>query len=177
MSIAHGDGTNKGSLQAAFHVALSVGFTLFLTFDNVASGPWPAEDVIDYVNEFKTSPAYFHYNGDPLVSTFGDQIVTATDWPDVIEQTSIFFVPAWPGLGAQQAMDTGLPDGLLSWFAWPEGANDKFTTIDASYVAALKGQPYMMPVSPWFFTNLPGYDKNWLWRCVSPPLPPRVYPC
>lgn len=22
----------------------------------------------------------------------------------------------------------------------------------------------MMPVSPWFFTNLPGYDKNWLWR-------------
>lgn len=23
---------------------------------------------------------------------------------------------------------------------------------------------YMMGVSPWFFTNLPGYDKNWLWR-------------
>lgn len=22
----------------------------------------------------------------------------------------------------------------------------------------------MMPISPWFFTNLPGYDKNWLWR-------------
>jgi hypothetical protein len=22
----------------------------------------------------------------------------------------------------------------------------------------------MMPVSPWFYTNLPGYDKNWLWR-------------
>lgn len=22
----------------------------------------------------------------------------------------------------------------------------------------------MMPVSPWFFTNLPGYDKNWLWN-------------
>ncbi|KAK0753741.1 glycosyl hydrolase family 71-domain-containing protein [Schizothecium vesticola] len=22
----------------------------------------------------------------------------------------------------------------------------------------------MMPVSPWFYTNLPGYNKNWLWR-------------
>ncbi|UPX10409.1 Glucan endo-1,3-alpha-glucosidase agn1 [Ascochyta rabiei] len=22
----------------------------------------------------------------------------------------------------------------------------------------------MMPVSPWFYTNLPGFDKNWLWR-------------
>lgn len=21
-----------------------------------------------------------------------------------------------------------------------------------------------MPASPWFFTNLPGYDKNWMWR-------------
>lgn len=22
----------------------------------------------------------------------------------------------------------------------------------------------MMPVSPWFFTNLPGFNKNWMWR-------------
>lgn len=26
------------------------------------------------------------------------------------------------------------------------------------------GLPYMMPVSPWFYTNLPGYDKNWIWN-------------
>jgi len=39
------------------------------------------------------------------------------------------------------------------------------TTVgDESYVAALGGKPYMMPVSPWFFTNLPGYGKNWVWR-------------
>lgn len=35
---------------------------------------------------------------------------------------------------------------------------------DASYVQYLGGEPYMMPVPPWFHTNLPGYDKNWLWR-------------
>jgi hypothetical protein len=22
----------------------------------------------------------------------------------------------------------------------------------------------MMPISLWFFTNLPGFHKNWLWR-------------
>jgi hypothetical protein len=22
----------------------------------------------------------------------------------------------------------------------------------------------MMPVSPWFYTNLVGYDKNWAWN-------------
>jgi hypothetical protein len=35
---------------------------------------------------------------------------------------------------------------------------------DQAYLVALNGKPYMMPVSPWFFTNLPGYNKNWIWR-------------
>lgn len=38
------------------------------------------------------------------------------------------------------------------------------TYVDASYINYLNGLPYMMPVSPWFYTNLPGYNKNWLWR-------------
>jgi hypothetical protein len=38
------------------------------------------------------------------------------------------------------------------------------TYPDASYYDFLKGLPYMMPVSPWFYTNMPGYNKNWLWR-------------
>lgn len=39
-----------------------------------------------------------------------------------------------------------------------------FTTVDESYRAFLLGKTYMMPVSPWFFTNMPGFRKNWLWR-------------
>jgi hypothetical protein len=36
-----------------------------------------------------------------------------------------------------------------------------------SYLELLQemgGLAYIMPVSPWFYTNLPGYGKNWLWR-------------
>jgi hypothetical protein len=34
-----------------------------------------------------------------------------------------------------------------------------------SFPAPGTGLPYMMPVSPWFYTNLPGFGgKNWLWR-------------
>lgn len=33
-----------------------------------------------------------------------------------------------------------------------------------SFPAPGTGMPYMMPVSPWFYTNLPGFGKNWLWR-------------
>lgn len=39
------------------------------------------------------------------------------------------------------------------------------TYVDASYADFLgKTMPYMMPVSPWFYTNLPEWHKNWLWR-------------
>lgn len=38
------------------------------------------------------------------------------------------------------------------------------TYIDASYSLALRDKPYMMPVSPWFYTDLPGYDKDWMWN-------------
>lgn len=38
------------------------------------------------------------------------------------------------------------------------------TYPDASYYDFLGSKPYMITVSPWFYTNLPGYSKNWLWR-------------
>jgi hypothetical protein len=39
-------------------------------------------------------------------------------------------------------------DGLLSKNAWPAGPN----STDIQYLNALAGKPYMMPVSPWFYT-------------------------
>lgn len=39
------------------------------------------------------------------------------------------------------------------------------TDVDASYFQYLdRKKPYMMPVSPWFYTNMPGFSKNWMWR-------------
>lgn len=39
-----------------------------------------------------------------------------------------------------------------------------YTTVDESYREFLKGKTYMMGISPWFYTNMPGFRKNWLWR-------------
>lgn len=58
-------------------------------------------------------------------------------------------------------------DGLFSWAAWPSSPQDMNMQVDVSYLKhlnKLEGQVYMMPVSPWFYMNLPGYGKNWLWR-------------
>lgn len=54
----------------------------------------------------------------------------------------------------------------VGWAGWPWGDKNITTFVDASYMQTLNasGKPYMMPVSPWFYTNMPGYDKNWLWR-------------
>ena len=51
-------------------------------------------------------------------------------------------------------------DGLFSWAGWPWGPQD----VDASYLQYLESRPCMMPVSLWFFTNLPGYKKIWMWH-------------
>lgn len=61
-------------------------------------------------------------------------------------------------------MAKGTADGLLNWGAWPKGPNSISTAGDNDYMMKLGDKPYMMAVSPWFYTNLPTYSKNWLWR-------------
>ena len=59
-------------------------------------------------------------------------------------------------------------DGKPFVAAWPWRNTDMNTYVDASYLQFLNDTSpdlkYMMPVSPWFSTNLPGYNKNWIWR-------------
>jgi len=81
-------------------------------------------------------------------------------------------MPNWSSIGAMEAVKrtSGIADGLFSWAAWPWGNTDGNTYVDASYEDYLLragGKAYMMPVSPWFYTNMPGFDKNWLWRGKS----------
>ncbi len=136
---------------------------MFFSFDYAAEGPWAASAVINLLHEYGPNGAYFQYNGKPLVSTF-EGPGNSGDWPSIKSATGCFFIPDWSSLGPNAAVGTGVVDGLFSWDAWPNGANDMSTDSDQAYLNALAGKPYMMPVSPWFFTDLPGYGKNWLWR-------------
>ncbi|KAF7137072.1 hypothetical protein CNMCM5793_006960 [Aspergillus hiratsukae] len=165
LNMAYNDDTNDSQLPNAFTAAQNLGFSLFLSFDYAGNGPWPQGTVLDYLIQWTASSAYYFYQGQPFVSTF-EGSENAADWVDVKSLTASFFMPDWSSLGAKAALELqeGIADGLLSWAAWPYGPNDMDTYVDASYIQYLAGKPYMMPVSPWFFTNMPGYDKNWLWR-------------
>ncbi|KAI3124048.1 CAZyme family GH71 [Penicillium roqueforti] len=155
-------------LPTAFEVASDLKFSLFFSFDYAGNGAWKADDVAALLEEYTASTSYYLHNGQYLVSTF-EGPNQAEDWIDLKQKYNAFFIPDWSSIGAKPALQLGggVADGLFSWAAWPWGPQDIDTYTDASYYQYLNGsgtKPYMMAVSPWFFTNLPGYDKNWLWR-------------
>ena len=165
MNVAAGDPNTDRVLAAAYAAAENAGdFTMFLSFDYLSWGAWDAGQVINKINQYKYSLAQFNYQGKPLVSTF-EGVGSIGDWADIKAATGCFFVPDWSSLGpAGFASHLGTADGALSWDAWPKGAADKTVDADEAWMAMLGGKPFMMPVSPWFYTNLPNWGKNWLWR-------------
>ncbi|KAK3694137.1 glycoside hydrolase family 71 protein [Podospora appendiculata] len=168
LNIAAQDSHNGASLATAFQAADSTGFKLFFSFDYAAQGAWPKDQVIALVNQYASHATYFKPDGTgkPLVTTF-EGAGSAADWPSIKAATHCFFMPEWTSIGprAAAAAANNVADGLASWNAWPVGATNMTTAPDTAFRAALNdNKPYMMPASPWFYTNLPAYGKNWLWR-------------
>jgi glucan endo-1,3-alpha-glucosidase len=160
-------------VQEAFDAAAnSNGFKLMLMFDYLGGdGPWNAADVKTVLNQYATNESIFKYSksGDPkpVVSTFegGDHI---GDWADIKASVpgGITFIPSMQSLGpAGVTSNGGTLDGFFNWDMWPHGPNDVSTSSDDSWRNALGADKvYMMGVSPWFYTNLPGYGKAFVWR-------------
>lgn len=165
MNIAAGDPNTDKVLSAAYSAAeLAGGFKMFLSFDYLSMGAWSAGQAINKINRYKSSSSQFYYQGKPLVSTF-EGVGNIGDWAGIKAATGCFFIPDWTSLGpAGFASHLGIADGAFSWDAWPEGAQDKSTDADEQWMKMLGGRPFMMPVSPWFYTNMPKWGKNWLWR-------------
>ncbi|GMG54326.1 unnamed protein product [Aspergillus oryzae var. brunneus] len=165
LNIAPQDHHTDRALQAAYDAAEKIGnFSLFISFDYLSGGPWPADRVITIVNSYKNRKAQFHYEEKPLVSTF-EGVGNAGDWPNIKAATGCLFIPCWTSMGPAGIRNVlNDIDGAFSWDAWPVGAEDKKVTNDLEWMKALSGKPYMMPVAPWFYTNLPRWGKNWLWR-------------
>jgi hypothetical protein len=166
LNVAAQDSANAASLSYAFTAANEVGNSkLFFSFDYAAQGEWPASSAINLLHQYGPNQSYFQYHGKPMVSTF-EGSSNADDWISIKAQTNCFFIPDWSSIepSAALAKAGGVVDGLFSWNAWPNGCNDMTTTSDLAYTSALASKPYMMPISPWFHTNLPHWNKNWLWR-------------
>ncbi|KAL4870208.1 hypothetical protein BDV12DRAFT_63267 [Aspergillus spectabilis] len=165
LNIAPQDDYTDRVLQTAYDAAEKVGdFSLFLSFDYESGGPWPPDRVVTTIDAYKNRSAQYRYEGKPLVSTF-EGAESSGDWAYIRDATGCIFIPSWTSL-APSGLHTvhDVIDGIFSWDAWPVGAQEKDTSSDEAWIDALSDKPYMMAVSPWFYTNLPQWNKNWLWR-------------
>ncbi|KAK3985676.1 glycoside hydrolase [Cladorrhinum sp. PSN332] len=166
LNIGAQDQSNANTLDLAFQAANSAGFKLFFSFDYAAQGAWPKDQVIALLEQFGNDPAYFKHDGQrPFVSTF-EGPDSAADWTEIKQVTNAFFIPDWSSRAPADAVALagGVADGLFSFDSWPTGNENATTALDQPFVDALGEKLYMMPVSPWFYTNLPGLGKNWMWR-------------
>ncbi|KAH7384745.1 glycosyl hydrolase family 71-domain-containing protein [Cadophora sp. MPI-SDFR-AT-0126] len=155
--MAYGDTANTNGLSLAFQAAAQVGFKVFFSFDYAGLGAWPKATVTEMIKTYGGRAEYFkHSTGQPLVSTF-EGPSNAADWHQIKADTGCFFVPSWSSLGARKAVQKA--DHVV------DGTTRTNWELDASYLIFLNNTgSYMASVSPWVFTNMPGYNKNWVWR-------------
>ncbi|KAI0880020.1 glycoside hydrolase family 71 protein [Annulohypoxylon maeteangense] len=162
LNVGSADSWNAQQLQLAYDTASSNSFDLFLSFDMAASS-WSVDQVVSLVNQYKGANSQLKVNGKPFVSTF-EGPTWADNWAAVRSATGgIFLVPDWSSLGAQGVgSKLSQIDGAFNWGAWPNANEYTITTgNDQAYKSTLQGKPYMMGVSPYFYTDLPQYNKNW----------------
>ena len=165
LNMGAGDTHTQNALNLAVQAANAHGnFSLFLSFDYAAWGVWDAGVVTNLINSFATQAgkAQFRYNNKPFVSTF-EGVANAADWAAIKKNTGCFFVPDWSSTGPAKIPQDNI-DGAFSWNAWPDGNTNKDTRADQDWKSAMSGKTYMMGVSPWFYTSLPQYTKNWILR-------------
>ncbi|KAK4202758.1 glycosyl hydrolase family 71-domain-containing protein [Triangularia verruculosa] len=174
LNIRADDMTLGTSLSVAFEAADDLDFKMIFSYDYAGGGPWSSNVVVSMMLLYSGYSSYYKdAKRRPVVSTF-EGPGQAGDWEYIIKRTNAAFIPDWSSLGAKAALDAApcIPHGLFSWAPWPWGNTNGNTYVDASYVEFLEAaekscgsdMQYMMPASPWFYTNLPGYNKNWLWR-------------
>lgn len=158
----------SSSISSAFAAAEAQSFKLVFSFDYAGgSGPWAKTDVISLINSYGSRAGYYKVNNAPFVSTF-EGTGNAADWPSIRSavSTGIYFVPDWTSLGPANfaANQLSKVDGAFSWDLWPAGATDMTSAPDVAWKAALGPKAFMMGVAPWFYTDLPQWNKQWVWR-------------
>ena len=158
LNISPRDDFTGKSLDDAYSAVKGTGFKLFLSFDYEIEGEWDMEKVKSYITKYKDEDAQYKVHGKPMVSTHGGK-EKMQDWKDC----NCFFIPDHSGADPA-TVDVSQVDGVFSWDAWPDGANNMTTDKDESWQKILEphGKPYMMALSPWFYANMD--DKNWLRR-------------
>ncbi|KAG8906843.1 hypothetical protein FRC00_012303, partial [Tulasnella sp. 408] len=173
-------------MQDGYDAASALGFKMFLSFDmtSLTCGSWSdtasiSSTIVRWANhaaQLKDSTGAVYvgtFSGENCWFGQGD---FAAGWYQAVKAgpsssgVKTKFIPSFFPVGSHSDMYTSFMDGTFPWNnAWPMGNYDIPWSGDASTVNGLdrsRGQVYMAPVSPWFFTHygVNSWNKNWIYR-------------
>ncbi|KAJ3985552.1 glycoside hydrolase family 71 protein [Lentinula detonsa] len=158
----------------AFAAAEAANFQMFISFDMTYD--WAEADMVSLVQTYATSPSYYKWNGNPLVSTFDGDAQDDDFWAGfksdlANEGVTISLAPAFidyrdPSEATTMFSTYTSIDGFFNWWSWPaDVAADLTTATDLAYQAGIsaagRSGPYIMAVSPWQFKELGG-TNDWV---------------
>ncbi|EPS30272.1 putative alpha-1,3-glucanase [Penicillium oxalicum 114-2] len=156
-------------LDLAYESAANNDMKVFISFD---FNWWKTSDagaVGAKTKQYADHPAQLKVDGKVFVSSFAGDGLDVGALRAAVGQ-EIFFAPNFQP--AQSNFDD--LDAALNWMAWPSNGENKAPTVnrhvsvvqgDQAYIDALKGKPYIAPISPWFSTHFGSevsYSKNWV---------------
>lgn len=166
---------STNTVRDLFNYADKVGFQLFFSFDH--NGVLKTPDMYEnYLKDHVVKKSYFKYNGRPLVTTFGGDKVTDSEWKrlkDVANKANagnILIVPGFFENVNPTNVFSGRSniDGVFNWNSWqPTNAGKKPVSMDEDRAyqdkAHAASKLFMMGISPLQFKNM-NADNNWYRR-------------
>ncbi|KAK0461733.1 glycoside hydrolase family 71 protein [Desarmillaria tabescens] len=147
----------------AYAAAVGTNMKLFISFDYTAFA-CDVSKTISYINQFKSHPNQFYYNGQVMVSSYSGDCLGTGGWQTIKSSTSAYLMPFIWGLEGSFGSTWSFLDSWLCWgCAWPQGDYDKNTSDDQYYISQL-GTRYATTISMWIFTHYSWADKNFYLR-------------
>ncbi|KAF1943060.1 hypothetical protein EJ02DRAFT_511303 [Clathrospora elynae] len=168
---------SNNTVEYLFKNADDLGFKLFFSFDHAAGNFKTPSDYADYVKKYMVRDSYFKINGKALVSTFGGEDITMSQWDTfrskVASIGSVAIVPGFYDTGKAPPSKTffdnrGSLDGVFNWNSWQQTSAGKVTVSAADdktfqTAAKAKGKIFMMGMSPIQFKHIDEV-QNWYRR-------------
>ncbi|KAK0491404.1 glycosyl hydrolase family 71-domain-containing protein [Armillaria novae-zelandiae] len=150
-------------IQDAYAAAVGTNMKLFISFDYTAFA-CDVSKTISYINQFKSHPNQFYYNGKVMVSSYSGDCLGTGGWQAIQSSTNAYLMPFIWGLEGSFGSTWSFLDSWLCWgCAWPQGDYDKSTSDDQYYMSQL-GSRYATTISMWIFTHFSWANKNFYLR-------------
>ncbi|KAF3007588.1 hypothetical protein E8E13_007589 [Curvularia kusanoi] len=168
---------STNTVKDLFAYADTVGFGLFFSFDHNGALDTP-DKYESFLAEYVKKKSYFKLNGRPLVSTFGGDKVTDSQWKrlkDVVNPAGAGDILIVPGFFENVTPDDVFSnrkniDGVFNWNSWqPTGEGKKQVSMvqDKAFLSkahsANPSKLFMMGISPLQFKNM-NANNNWYRR-------------